>query len=373
MTLPPKAIDRLTSPNSEQRVWLRSSLRQTVSCRLTKVADASTGLSDPPNRQQSCGQEGTTTAPRTEDIAATADEMQQLLAGITPAWRDYLRGKLNPRAPYERRAIAAGIWAAAAKLISWEQFGHFVMRLLDSDYGKGTNSFRTQKELGALLGRSERTVQRADAAIQRAGLGTRLRSRREAAKFTLVTREQLDRVFKDLGGERDMLPQDPPSNMADQGMQDPPPVMASQGPQDLPLSRAVQDNPRPATPYGGSKIETRQNKHVRPAAESGGQPYYIPKKKETGPRQWARQIPDVIGAGLLTWAIRGDHGWSQGYRAEFGPPPDSESCGIYAHGIGALSRGLDYVRAECAERHDPSIRARIELISRHIEGVRVAS
>lgn len=289
------------------------------------------------------------TAPRTKEIAATADEVQQLLAGITPAWRDYLRGKLNPRAPYECRVLAAGVWAAVAKKISWEQFGHYVMRLLDADYGKGTNSFRPQKDMGALLGRSERTVQRADAAIVRAGLSTSRQSRREAAKFTLVTREQLDRCFKDLGGQHDTLPQDPPSNMADQ------------------------DNPRPAILYGGSKIETRHNKHVRPAVQSGGQPYYIPKKKEAGLRQWARPIPDVIGAGLLTWAIRGDHGWSQGYRAEFGPPPDSEACRVYAHGIGALSRGLEYVRAECAERRDPSIRGRIEAISRRIEAVRVAS
>ena len=286
------------------------------------------------------------TAPRAEEIAATADEVQQLLAGITPAWRDYLRGKLNPRAPYECRALAAGIRAAVAKIISWEQFGQFVMRLLDADYGKGTNSFRPQKELGALLGRSERTVQRADAAILRAGLGTRRQSRREAAKFTLVTREQLDRVFKDLGGQRDTLPQDPTSNMADQGIQDPSPVMARQAPQDLPPRRADQDNPRPATRHGGSKIETCQNKHLRTAVQGGGQPYYIPKKKEAGPRQCTRPIPDVIGAGLLTWAIRGDHGWSQGYRAEFGPPPDSESCRVYAHGIGALRRGLEYVRAQ---------------------------
>lgn len=89
------------------------------------------------------------TAPRKEEIAATANEVQQLLAGITPAWKDHLRGKLNPRAPYECRALAAGSLAAVAKIISWEQFGHFVVRLLDADYGKGTNSFRPQNELGA--------------------------------------------------------------------------------------------------------------------------------------------------------------------------------------------------------------------------------
>jgi hypothetical protein len=43
MALLPNAIERLTSPNSEQRTWLRSSLRQTVSCWRTKIADASTG------------------------------------------------------------------------------------------------------------------------------------------------------------------------------------------------------------------------------------------------------------------------------------------------------------------------------------------
>ena len=189
----------------------------------------------------------------------------------------------------------------------------------------------------------------------------------------MVTREQLDRVFKDLGGQRDTLPQEPPSNVADQGIQDPSPVVASQGLQDLPPRKADQANPRTATRYGCSKIETRQNKHLRTAAQSGGQPYYLPRKKEAGAYQYTKPIADIIGAGLLNWAIRGDHGWSQGYRTEFGPPPDTESCRIYAHGVGTLSRCLEHVRAECAERRDSSIRERIEVISRRIEALRVAS
>jgi hypothetical protein len=43
MALLPNAIERLTRPNSEQRAWLRNSLRQTASCWLIKIADISTG------------------------------------------------------------------------------------------------------------------------------------------------------------------------------------------------------------------------------------------------------------------------------------------------------------------------------------------
>jgi hypothetical protein len=37
------------------------------------------------------------TAPRTQEIAATAGELHQLLTGVTPEWTDYLRGRLNPK------------------------------------------------------------------------------------------------------------------------------------------------------------------------------------------------------------------------------------------------------------------------------------
>jgi hypothetical protein len=330
------------------------------------------------------------TGPRTQEIAATAGELHHFLTAVTPEWTDYLRGRLNPKAPYECRALAAGLRAAVAKKITWEQFGQFVVRLLDADYGKGTNSFRPQLELGELLERSESTVRRADAAIRGAGLATRKLSRRGSAIFTMIAPQELDWAFKELGGHIDPRPQE---RHADAGVnvewnieiegeaargtsqrlspQDRSLTMTGQVAQDRSSAMTGQNDLRPGTQYDSSKIKTGQIAHLRPVTLRDRQPYYLPKKKEARaqPHGRERQEPNVIGSAFLSWILRGDRGWSDGYRAAFGETPGSEDSRIYRHSESTLRRGFEYVSKECRNNmQDPAIRTRAEVIARRIGG-----
>lgn len=287
------------------------------------------------------------TTARAGDIATTAGELHHLLQGASTIWSRHLLGKLNPNVPYVCRALAAGLRAFVAGSVTAEQYIQFTARLLDCDYKDGKNSYRTQKELGELLGRSEITVRRGDAAIRLAGLVTKKQSRRGPAVLTMISSEQLDQMFTDLGGQIQKAGQD--------------------------RSSAVigQDNSRPVTEDDGSKFKTGQNKHVRPVTLYDRLPYADLKKK--GAQAHARgsdDAPLTIAGAFRRWVLSFDAGWTKDCQREFGNAPDNYECLAYRRPKEELEQALNLTESyikRIGKDADRAIDTRLQTIRRRIK------
>src|SRR5262245_54875370 len=107
---------------------------------------------------------------RTHDITATATELHSLLQGATDHAKAYLRSALTPKAPYDRRVLRLIYQLFCSGKLTGDQVAHAIGRLGDADYGKGTNSYRSQAEIAAHRGCSVDTIQRADAALIKVAL-----------------------------------------------------------------------------------------------------------------------------------------------------------------------------------------------------------
>ena len=289
---------------------------------------------------------------RTDDIAATAGELHQLLQGITPEGKAYLRTPgLTPKAPYEIRVLRLVYQAFCDGKLTAEQGMHFVGRLCDADYGRGTNSCRSQVEIAAQRRCSVDTIQRADLALRKVGLATRKRARRSAAIFTIITPDELDQLFVQVGGEL----QKDAATCSNEPLQDD---------QEAAPTMRLQEDLRDRTSFAASKIKKPQNGALRSRTSSAALPYRDLKKKDAQ----ARETLSVIGHALESWMFRGGRGWCDGFRSAFGEPPDCRSCRLYEQSEALLQKELAGAKArlEASGKFNGDVRDRYQLALRRM-------
>lgn len=300
---------------------------------------------------------------RAEDIAVAAGELHKLLQGATQQARDYLCSALTPKAPYDRRVLGILYQLFCDGKLTAEQGMHFIGRLRDADYGKGTNSYRSQAEIAAQRRCSVDTIQRADAALIKVGLATRKRARRSAAIFTLITPEELDQLFVQVGGE---LPRSDQKGTLD---------ASSQGHQETAQAMRLQDNSRDRTNCAASKIKKPQNGGLRSRTSYAALPYKDLKKKEARAQthEGAADDPPIAPSGALRrWIVSGDAGWAKECRDRYGRTPDSFECAIYrlpkAAAQDALNAAVHYVK-RFGNATDALVMTRMHTIQRRINAM----
>lgn len=312
---------------------------------------------------------------RTDDIAATAGELHQLLQGLTPEGKAYLRTPgLTPKAPDDIRRLRMAYQLFCDGKLTADRLAHFVCRLCDADYGKGTNSCRSQAEIAAQRRCSVDTIQRADAALIKVGLATRKQARRSAAVFTMIKSEDLDKLFVQVGGE---MPKGEATeaNASVQADQEGTPKESHQGDQEAAPALRLQDGLRNRTQDAVSKNQEAANQQLRSRTSCAAQPYRDLKKKEARAQAHGRAADDppiAANGAIRRWALSADPGWTKECRERYGPPPDSYDCGIYrlpkAEAQEALNAAFDYVK-RIGRSADAMVHTRIHIIQRRINAM----
>jgi hypothetical protein len=83
--------------------------------------------------------------------------------------------------------------------------------------------------------------------------------------------------------------------------------------------------------------------------------------------------PSALDGAILSWVLRGDRSWYDGFKNEFGATPDSPKSRVYRDG--ALSRrALAYAERIVRKQRkldDPYIRTRMDVVAARIDEVLV--
>jgi hypothetical protein len=281
---------------------------------------------------------------RIDDIAEVARQLHGLMDDVTPQWSAYLAQRFRPEMPYDRRIIVLAIRAYAGRRLSGLQLVVLLMRLVDSAYGSGAKSFRTQGDIAYLLGCSKSAVEKADRAIIGCGLATRQRWGPAAARHHLANPEELDRLAARIGLEMLRRPTQPELESDRR-----------------PTQPELESDRRPTPP----ELESDGGAFLSRTAVRQTYTQDVSKKARAPAHGRERVEPGVLDGAVASWVLRGDAGWGPEYRAMFGNSPeyDDPRSRIYDHNASALHKALAYARLQVRKRekgNDAYIRTRLE-------------